>query len=99
MVFFSIASNEHCTIRVNGNFSIVFEETNNDLIYDIFMVPVENNRSIICFTKSQNLNATSFEIFADGKFIAEVENKSERTQTVEIELRPSKLEINPKFKN
>ena len=25
MVFFSIASNEHCTIRVNGNFSIVFE--------------------------------------------------------------------------
>ena len=92
-VFFSAAGGGYTTIRVYGSFTILQEEPENDLIYDIFTVPVENSRTIICFTKAKHLEASGFRILGDGQVLAEIENSSEYIQTVEVACRPENIEI------
>ncbi len=92
-VFFSAAGGGYSTIRVYGSFTILQEEPENDLIYDIFTVPVENSRTIVCFTKAKHLEASGFRIHGDGQVLAEIENSFEYIQTVEVACRPENIEI------
>ena len=92
-VFFSAAAGDYVTIRVYGDFTIVTEEVKEDLIYDIFAVPTENSRSVVCFTKTKELKASGFRVFGDGQLLAETENSPESIQTVEVGCRPKDIEI------
>ncbi len=92
-VFFSAAAGEYATIRVYGDFTIVPKEAENALIYDVLAVPTENSRSIVCFTKAKELQASAFRIFGDGQLLAESENSPESIQTVEVDCRPENIEI------
>ncbi len=92
-VLFSIQKGGYISIRVYGNFTVTFENTENEPIYDIFSVPVENSRSIVCFTKSNGLKASKFQIFGDGALLAEKENSPEYIQTVEVDARPKNIVI------
>ena len=92
-VFFSAAAGDYVTIRVYGDFTIVTEEVKEDLIYDIFAVPTENSRSVVCFTKTKELKASGFRVFGNGQLLAETENSPESIQTVEVGCRPKDIEI------
>jgi hypothetical protein len=92
-VLFSIQKGGYISIRVYGNFTVTFENTEKEPIYDIFSVPVENSRSIVCFTKSNGLKASKFQIFGDGALLAEKENSPEYIQTVEVDARPKNIVI------
>jgi hypothetical protein len=92
-VFFPISGGEYCTVRVYGNFTITPVAPRQEQIYDIFTVPVENSRAIVCFTKAGGLQASAFRIFGDGQLLAEKENTPEAVQTVELDCRPEHVEI------
>ncbi len=92
-VIFSISGGSYVTIRVYGEFTIHPKEQNTKPIYDIFSVPVENSRSIVCFTKKKDLKAQSFRILCDEKVLVETENLPENVQTVELDSRPDNIEI------
>jgi len=92
-VHFSISGGSYVTIRVYGAFTIHPKEQNPEPIYDVFTVPVENSRSIVCFTKKKGLNARSFCILENGKVLAETDNTPEDVQTVELDCRPDNIDI------
>lgn len=92
-VFFSVLGGEYCTIRVYGDFTITPATAKQEQIYDIFTVPTENSRSIVCFTKAKGLEASGFRIFGDGQLLAEKENTPEAIQTLELDCRPEHVAV------
>ena len=92
-VFFSVAGGEYCTIRIYGDFTITQVTPEQELIYDIFTVPVENSRAIVCFTKAKEMEASGFRIFGDGQLLAEKENTPEAIQTIELDCRPERVAV------
>jgi len=92
-VFFSVLGGEYCTLRVYGDFTVVPATVSEEPICDVFQVPVENSRSIVCFTKTKDLKAAGFSILGDGQVLAELPNNPEATQTVELNCRPEQIEI------
>ena len=78
---------------IRGGALFVPAAVSDEPICDVFQVPVENSRSIVCFTKAKGLKASGFSILGDGQVLAELPNNPEATQTVELNCRPEQIEI------
>ena len=94
-VLFSVQGGAYATLRVWGDFTISPVQTTEEAISDVFSVPVENTRAIVCFTKAAGLKAKGFRMIGEGQVLAVIENEPERVQTAEIPVRPKEILIEP----
>lgn len=94
-VIFSALPHSYVTLKVCRNFDITSKSRKTSQIYNIFTVNIENKRSIVCFEKSDDLEAKGFRVEGDGKVVAEVQNQPERVQICELDIRCENVEIEP----
>jgi len=92
-VFFDIDAYDYVSILVEGDFTFAAEKETAELIQNIIMIPVENERSIICFEKNKDLTGRKFRILENEQILAEVENDIYHIQSIELASRPQNFRV------
>lgn len=92
-VIFAVDKFSCATVKIYGDFKIDTAKTPEGPIIDLCAVEVENKRSIVCFEKSADCAAEAFDIYGDGRLLCSVENETLKIQSVELDCRPSSVEV------
>jgi hypothetical protein len=94
-VIFDMPSLSYTVLKIQGDFFIKAAPVQDAEIFDVVTVEVTNHDSIVSFEKSKNLKAKSFNIYGDGKLVAQVENSKQLIQRVELKGRYKEIDIKP----